>query len=129
MSPRHFAVDPHGTAEVKAGVALGTTFRYDLSKRAEVFFFLDRGAQGRVVGGHCRRLSRQNKRYKHCAYYVRSGSFKQVGVEGSNTKHFSGKIGTRNLVPAHYKVTLVAVDSMGNPSTPGRVLRFTVLRG
>jgi hypothetical protein len=110
-------------------VARGTTFQYDLSKQAEVFFFLDRGAKGRVVGGHCRRQSRRNRHDRPCAFYVRSGSFKQAAREGANTKFFSGRIGRRKLTPAHYKATLVAVDSMGNPSTPGKVLRFTLLRG
>jgi hypothetical protein len=129
MTPPRFAVDHKGPPEVQASVAHGTVFRYQLSKKADVFFFLDRGAPGRVVGGHCRRMTRTNSRHKHCAIYVRSGSFKQAGKEGMNVKPFSGRIGTRTLKPAHYKVTLVAVDSMGNPSTPGTVLRFTILRG
>jgi hypothetical protein len=129
MSPRRFAVRHTGAPEVQAGVARGTVFRYDLSKKADVFFFLDRGAPGRIVGGHCRRATRTNARHKHCAFYVRSGSFKMAGKEGANVKTFSGRIGRLTLKPAHYKVTLVAVDSMGNPSTPGTVLRFTILRG
>jgi hypothetical protein len=129
MSATRFAVNRSGPPEVQAGVAHGTVFRYDLSKKADVFFFLDRGAPGRVVGGHCRRLTRTNSHHKHCAFYVRSGSFKQAGKQGMNVKPFSGRVGTRTLAPAHYRVTLVAVDSMGNPSTPGTVLRFTILRG
>jgi hypothetical protein len=129
MSPRRFAVERSGPSEVQAGVARGTIFRYQLSKDAEVFFFLDRGAKGRVVGGHCRRQSARNRHHRPCAFYVRSGSFKQAGFEGANVKPFSGRIAGRALRPAHYRVTLVAVDSMGNPSTPRTVLRFTVLRG
>ena len=129
LTPTRFAVDRSGPPEVQAGVARGTTFRYDLSKKADVFFFLDRGAKGRVVGGHCRRESSRNRHDRPCAFYVRSGSFKQVGKEGANVKFFSGRIGRLTLKPAHYKVTLVAVDDMGNPSTPGKVLRFTLLRG
>ena len=49
-------------------------------------------------------------------------------MQGANSKSFSGRIGRLTLRPAHYKATLVAVDDMGNPSTPGRHLRFTVLR-
>jgi hypothetical protein len=129
ISPPRFAVDHSGPPEVQAGVVRGTVFRYELSKKADVFFFLDRGARGRVVGGHCRRQTRTNRHHKPCPFYVRSGSFKQVGKEGANVKPFSGRIGKRTLTPAHYKVTLVAVDDMGNPSTPGTVLRFTLLRG
>ena len=125
MQPRRFAIDHSGPPEVQAGVARGTVFRYDLSKKADVFFFLDRGAKGRVVGGHCRRETHTNRRYKACPFYVRSGSFKQAGKEGTNVKPFSGRIGKRTLAPAHYKVTLVAVDAMGNPSTPGTVMRFS----
>jgi len=129
MSPRRFAVDPRGPAEVQAGVSRGTTLHYQLSKKADVFFFLDRGTRGRMVGGRCHRQSKRNRRHKSCAFYVRSGSFKQAGTQGLNTKIFSGRIGRHGLRPAHYKVTLVAVDDTGSPSTPGTVLRFTVLRG
>ncbi len=129
LSPTRFAVDRSGPSEVRAGVARGTTFHYDLSKKADVFFFLDRGAKGRVVGGHCRRESARNRHDRPCAFYVRSGSFKQAGKPGTNSKFFSGRVGRLTLKPAHYKVTLVAVDDMGNPSTPRKVLRFTLLRG
>jgi hypothetical protein len=129
MKPRRFAVDHTGPPEVQAGMARGTVFKYDLSKKADVFFFLDRGARGRVVGGHCRRETRTNRHHEFCPFYVRSGSFKQAGKEGANVKPFSGRIGKSTLKPAHYKITLVAVDDMGNPSTPGTVLRFTLLRG
>lgn len=129
MRPAHFAVKHRGPAEVQEGVARGTTFHYQLSKDADVFFFFDRGTKGRMVGGQCHRRTRKNRRNRHCAFYVRSGSFKQEGLEGDNVKRFSGRIGRRTFRPAHYKVTLVAVDSMGTPSTPRRVLRFTVLRG
>jgi hypothetical protein len=121
-------VDPLGPPEVQAGVARGTTFSYSLSKTADVFFFIDRGARGRVVGGHCRRQSRRNRRHRRCAFYVRSGSFRQAGAPGPNSKRFSGRIGGLTLRPSHYRATLVAVDAMGNPSSPGVHLRFTVLR-
>jgi hypothetical protein len=129
MRPTRFAVNHHGSPEVQAGAAHGTTFRYRLSKAANVFFFLDRGAKGRVVGGHCRRQSARNKYHRACSFYVSSGSFKQAGMQGRNVKQFSGRIGKHTLPPAHYKVHLVAVDSMGNPSTPKILLRFTILRG
>jgi hypothetical protein len=116
MSPRRFVVPR------------GTTFRYRLSEKAKVFFFLDRGARGRVVGGHCRRQSRTNRHHKACAFYVHAGSFSQAGAQGTNIRYFKGRAGKHALKPAHYKVTLEAVDGMGNPSTPGKVLRFTVLR-
>jgi hypothetical protein len=128
MKPTRFAVNPNGPAEVQEGVARGTTFRYDLSKDAKVFFFFDRGAKGRVVGGHCRRQSANNRRYKPCAFYVHSGSFQMAGKQGSNTKRFSGRIGKLKFRPAHYKVKLVAVDTTGMPS-PGKTLRFTILKG
>lgn len=128
MSPVRFAVNRSGPAEIQEGVARGTTFRYDLSKKAEVFFFFDRGVKGRVVGGHCRRQTRTNRHHRPCPFYVHSGSFKQAGADGANVKRFSGRIGKLTFKPGHYKVKLVAVDSMGNPS-PGKTLRFTLLRG
>jgi hypothetical protein len=117
MSPRRFPVPR------------GTTFQYQLSKKAKVFFFLDRGARGRAVGGHCRRQSPQNRHHRSCPFYVRSGSFSQQGMQGANMRYFNGRVSRRALKPAHYKATIVAVDGMGNPSTPGKVLRFTVLPG
>lgn len=129
ITPARFAVDPLGPPEVQAGVARGTTFHYTLSKSADVFFFIDRGAKGRVVGGRCRRQGRRNRHHRRCAFYVRSGSFRQAGLAGPNSKSFSGRIGRLTLPPARYRATLVAVDDMGNPSKPGVRLRFTVLRG
>lgn len=128
MKPTRFAVDPKGPPEVQEGVARGTAFHFELSKASKVFFFFDRGARGRVVGGHCRRQSANNRRYRPCAFYVHSGSFQTTGTQGANTKRFSGRIGKLRFRPAHYKVKLVAVDSMGMPS-PGKTLRFTILKG
>ncbi|HEX6459235.1 MAG TPA: hypothetical protein VF032_10000 [Thermoleophilaceae bacterium] len=113
---------------MQAGVARGTTFRYELSKKAEVFFFLDRAVPGRLVEGHCHRATRHNRHHRRCARYVRSGSFKQAGIQGANAKPFSGRIGTLKLAPARYRVKLVAVDDMGNPSSSKPVLRFTIVR-
>ena len=130
MSPRRFAVDHRAPAEPQAGVVRGTTFSYRVSEDADVFFFFDRGVAGRSVGGHCRRQTRRNKHHSRCVIYMHSGSFRQHGVKGFNTKRFSGRIGRLTLPPAHYKVRLVAVDSMGNPSpSAGTTLRFTVLTG
>jgi hypothetical protein len=131
MQPRRFAVDHSAPPEPQAAVARGTTFGYRISEDADVFFFLDRGVAGRSVGGHCRRETARNKRHhERCPFYVHSGSFRQHGTKGTNTKRFSGRIGQHTLPPAHYKVRLVAVDSMGNPSpSAGTTLRFTVLPG
>jgi hypothetical protein len=113
---------------VQAGVAQGTTFRYDLSKKADVFFFLDRVKAGRLVAGHCHRATSHNRHHRRCARYVRSGSFKQAGKEGANVKSFSGRIGSLTLAPARYRAKLVAVDDMGNPSRGKPVLSFTIVR-
>jgi hypothetical protein len=130
MSPRRFAVDHRAPAEPQAGMARGTTFSYRISEDADVFFFFDRGVAGRSVGGHCRRETRRNKHHSRCVIYVHSGSFRQHGVKGFNTKRFSGRIGHLAMRPAHYKVRLVAVNSMGSPSpSAGTTMRFTVLRG
>ena len=130
MKPRRFAVDHRGTPEAQVGKARGTTFSYRVSEDADVFFFLDRGVAGRTVGGHCHRQTRRNKRHhERCVLYVRSGSFRQDARQGLNIKSFSGRIGRHNLRPAHYRMRIVAVDSMGNPSPSGPTLRFTVLRG
>jgi hypothetical protein len=131
MSPRRFAVDHKAPPESQAGMARGTTFSYRVSEDADVFFFFDRGVRGRSVGGHCRRETRRNKKHHElCPFYVHSGSFRQHAAKGPNTKHFSGRIGRFTLPAAHYKVRLVAVDSMGNPSpSAGTTLRFTVLPG
>ena len=110
-------------------MARGTTFRYDLSKKADVFFFLDRATPGRLVSGHCHRATSHNRHHRRCARYVRSGSFKQAGAEGANVKFFSGRIGSLTLAPARYRVKMVAVDGMGNPSSTKPVLGFTILRG
>jgi hypothetical protein len=131
MSPTRFAVDfstpPEGQSGV-ARVARGTTFSYRLSKGANVFFFLDRGTKGRSVNGKCRRLTSHNRHAKACVRYVRSGSFRQNGLQGDNTKRFGGRIRQVTLQAAHYRARIIAVDDTGTPS-PAKVLRFTILRG
>jgi hypothetical protein len=112
------------------GASRGTTFRYDLSKPATVFFFFDRFERGRRIGGRCRRETRRNRRgHRTCVIYAPSSNFHVRGGRGSNATRFSGRVGRLTLQPSRYRVKVIAVDDMGTPSIPPTVLRFTVVRG
>lgn len=129
MQPSTFAVNPHGPPAVQTGAALGTTFHYDLSKRATVFFFFDRMVRGRRIGGRCRRETRRNRRgHRACVIWAPSSNFHVQGSSASNATRFSGRIGRLTLQPSRYRVKLIAVDDMGTPSIPPTVLRFAIVR-
>jgi hypothetical protein len=125
-----FAVDPKGTAEtaVTARAKKGTTFVYGLSEDARVLFTIEQVTKGRKVGSKCVKPTKSNRKKRSCTRYVKIGSFAQDGVQGTNSKAFSGKIGRRTLKPGKYRATLVATDASGNASQAKRLSMKVVKR-
>ena len=130
MTNTTFAVDTRGPAEtlVTTRAKKGTTFVYSLSEVARVKFATQRKQSGRKVGTTCRKPSKTNRRRRRCTRWVSAGAFAQDGVAGPNEKPFSGRIGTKRLRPARYRVALSATDPAGNSSAPLRRLAFRVVR-
>ncbi|MGH8572929.1 MAG: hypothetical protein ACREX8_10185, partial [Gammaproteobacteria bacterium] len=105
--PRRFTVD-RGAARGN-GVARrrGTTFKYGLSKEANVTFTIEREPRGKA-----RR---------------RVGAFSVAGKAGENRTRFAGKIRGKALKPGRYRATLIATSTSGRRSQP-RFLRFRAVR-
>jgi hypothetical protein len=130
VSNARFRIDRNGPAEPLAGAAVarrGTAFLYELSEAATVRFTIRRRAPGRKVAGKCVKPTRSNRGKRRCVRFVRVGAFTHASVAGANAKKFSGKLGTRRLRPARYRVRLIAIDGAGNGSAP-RVVAIRVVR-
>jgi hypothetical protein len=129
LTRRVFAVDRGGVPEtaVTAAAKKGTVFQYTLSEAARVVFSVQRRTVGRRVGGKCRARTRSNAQRRRCTRYVRAGRFAQSSATGANRHPFSGRIGSRSLKAAKYRVTLVATDTAGNRSA-ARQLSFRVVK-
>jgi acid phosphatase type 7 len=97
LTRTRFALPPRGR---------GTTFRYTLSEIAAVRFRIKRKVAGR---------------------YKTVGTFTDQGVAGKNRRRFRGRLNGKRLRPGYYRAGLVALDYVGNRSTPKRV-RFRVVR-
>jgi hypothetical protein len=113
-------------AKWEVGPKKGTTFGYTLSERARVVFTIQRKLPGRKVAGKCVTRRPANRGKPSCTRFKLLGHFAQQGVPGKNTRHFSGRIGTKSLAPGNYRATLVASDLVGLRSAPKR-LGFTVV--
>ena len=126
--PRRFEVDPKGTKETAVKSARkGTAFKFALSEAATVTYTIERRTSGRRVGGKCVKKTRSNAKRKKCGRFRRVGAFRAPGSAGGNAKRFSGRIGKVTLRPGSYRALLIAVDTAGNRSQPGRI-SFTVLK-
>jgi acid phosphatase type 7 len=123
VSPRRFSLGLERTAAVKRG----TTFRYLLSEAAKVRASLSRRAEGRKVGGRCRRRTRANRGRPRCTLYRKVGSFTHEGAAGRNARRFGGRIGRRKLNPGKFRAGFVATDVAGNRSKR-KAVGFTIVR-
>jgi acid phosphatase type 7 len=122
LSPSRFTVASRGARAGKRG----TTFRYELSEAATVTVTLRRRSAGRKVAGRCQSRTRANRRRAACIRYRRVGRFRQAGVAGSNTRWFSGWLGSRKLKPGTFRAGFAATDAAGNRS-PSKTVAFTIV--
>jgi hypothetical protein len=99
----------------------GTTIRFALSEAAAVALRVERRAQGRRVGGRCRKRTRQNRAKRPCTRYVPlAGRFTRAGTAGANRMRFSGRLRGRPLGAARYRLLATAIDAAGNRSATAR---------
>jgi hypothetical protein len=90
-----------------------TTVRFSLTEPASVTLALDRGRRGRkpVSGGRCRVRARKGR---HCIRWTRAREIRHAGAAGENAI----RVRSRGLRPGLYRMTLSAVDGVGNVSAP-----------
>ena len=130
FTPRRFRVARAATpttARARKPVPKGSRVSYSLSEPAGVTIVIARPRTGRSVGRTCRRLTRSNRRRRHCTYYTTVGTLRRRALQGLNRVAFSGRIGRRALAPGTYRATVTAKDAAGNTSRPS-VASFAIVR-
>jgi uncharacterized repeat protein (TIGR01451 family) len=121
ISPATFAL---GTAlpRLTRAPKTSTTISFSLSQPAKVTFTFLRPTAGRAVGRRCVRPTRSNRRRRHCTRYVSAGSLTLQAAAGKRKLRFAGRLSRRRaLRPGRYRLSVVAVDSVGNRSAPRQV--------
>lgn len=130
LSRKVFAVGANPTAVAarkRKRAAAGTTFRYTLSKPAEVAIAIAKRLSGRRKGNRCVKPSRKLRKARRCTRVSGIGTLRRASKQGRNLVAFSGRIGNRALTPGRYQATLTATDAAGNRSQ-AKVLSFKVVR-
>jgi hypothetical protein len=108
---------------------VGTTISYRLSEAARVTFTFSRRARGRKVGRKCVKPKRSNRRKRRCARYVKAGTLKFNGKQGTNRVKFQGRLSRRKrLALGRYRLTVGAKDAAGNVSKRTRPVSFRIVR-
>jgi hypothetical protein len=125
IKPRVFFVGtepmPVSVGKKKAKQTTGTQIVYTLSEAGTVTMVIERKLNGRRVKRRCRRITHKNRKKRRCVLYAKKGTLTRRAPAGTTVLPWSGRIGNRKLLPARYRMTLVAVDAAGNRSPPRRV--------
>ena len=114
LSPRTFH-------SVRAGVHAtgqrGSTVSYELSETATVTFKVEQALRGRVVDGHCVKVTLARRGAHPCTRYgILRGSFTRAGRRGANTFRFDTRVGGHTLRTGRYRLRARATDEAGNRS-------------
>jgi DNA-binding beta-propeller fold protein YncE len=88
--------------------------RFRLSEAATVTVAMDRARAGRRSGGRCRPKAKRGRR---CTSYSRARTLRRAGIAGENAI----ALRARGLRPGRYRITVSAVDAVGNRSAPRRL--------
>jgi hypothetical protein len=114
VHPNRFRVGPRATAVAgarKARGPVGTTFGFSLSEDGTVSLLIQRALPGRRSGNACVRKTGKNRKAKPCIRYKAAGpALTRPGVKGHNAVAFSGRIGTRRLLPGKYRVGISSTN-------------------
>lgn len=105
VSPSAFRAARTGASVRPVAGRPGTRVSYRLNIAASVRFAVERRSAGRRVGGRCVATSRVNRRRAPCIRYVRMpGSFTRNRPAGQDRFTFSGRLASRSLLPARYRL-------------------------
>lgn len=127
---RSFRVKPNGAVNSKRAHP-GTTVSLNLSEPADVTFTVEKGFDGKLVGGACVRPSKKNARARGCTRWLFVHQFRRTLATGPNSFYYSaryispnnGKIGT--LRPGPFRMRADAIDAAGNAGAAAP-LRFKI---
>jgi hypothetical protein len=99
----------------------GTTFRVRMSERGSLRIVIERALPGRRRGSRCVKPTRELRKARKCTRYQSKGTLTRTDRgPGQVSVPFSGRLGTRALVPGGYRATFTATDAAGNRSKPAR---------
>lgn len=114
------------THKVKRGPQLpvGTTFKLQLDRVAQLQFAFSQIVAGRKVGGKCVKATKANRRKPRCDRAQAAGTLNIAGKAGANTVAFRGTIRGQTLKPGRYRVLVTALAD-GKTST-ATTLKFTI---
>jgi hypothetical protein len=105
---------------------IGTTFRFQLNRAADVELAFSRIVTGRRVEARCVKPTKANRNKPRCNRYQARGTLTIAGRAGNNAYAFRGKIHGRTLKPGHYRL-LVTAFADGKTSAPASI-GFTIAR-
>jgi hypothetical protein len=133
MSKTAFAAASAGPSATTARKAkakpkpTGTKVTFSLNQAASVRFTVTQGRPGRrAKGKRCVAPTRANRKAARCTRTVTlPGSFTRNGKAGSNSFHFTGRIGGRKLTPGSYK--LVAVPTANGQAGAAGTRSFRIV--
>jgi CSLREA domain-containing protein len=95
----------------------GTSVGYTLTEPATARFTVTTTKAGRRSGKKCVKPAKRNRGKPKCRRTVTlAGGLTQAGALGSNSLHFSGRLGGHKLAPGSYRLIVRATDAAGNRS-------------
>jgi hypothetical protein len=114
----------HHASKKARRAPVGTKFSFDLSEPAGVTLSFTQSVPGRRRAGRCVKAG-AHARGRRCTRSVPRGSFSLIGVTGTNTVPFNGRIGGSRLPAGNYVLRLTATSGAGQSITQS--LRFTIV--
>ncbi len=113
-------------ARGRSRLPVGTTFRFQLDRQAQVLLAFSRVASGRQTGGHCVKATKANRRQPRCDRFRALDTLEMDSRAGANHYSFGGEISGRTLGPGRYRL-LVTATADGETSAVASI-EFTIAR-
>jgi Tol biopolymer transport system component len=108
---------------------VGTIISYRLSEKARVTLTFSLRSRGRKVGRRCVKPRRSNRTKRRCTRFVKAGTLKFNGKQGTNRVKFQGRLSRRKrLALGRYRLTVGATDAAGNVSKRSRPVAFRIVK-
>jgi hypothetical protein len=87
---------------------VGTTFRFQLDRPANVRLAFTQTVTGRRVAARCVKATKANRGRPRCSSSKPRGALRLSGAAGANAYAFRGRIGNRTLAPGRYRLHVTA---------------------
>jgi PKD repeat protein len=117
---------PIRAVDRQSRLPVGTTFRFQLNRAADVELAFSGIVTGRRVEARCVKPTKANRNKPRCKRYQARGTLTIAGRAGDNAYNFRGKINSHTLKPGRYRL-LVTAFADGKTSAPASI-GFTIAR-